>query len=116
MACGYLMVYRFCVLYCHPLVLQKHPDRIPVICQRKINSTIPRVDKNKYLVPRDITVGQFIYVIRKRISISKDEALFMFTENGIIPPSSTLLSNLYTENKDEDGFLYIIYSGENTFG
>ena len=74
------------------------------------------MDKAKYLVPRDITIGQFIYIIRKRINISKEEALFMFTENGTIPPSSALLSNLYMTNKDEDGFLYIVYSGENTFG
>jgi GABA(A) receptor-associated protein len=27
-----------------------------------------------------------------------------------------LMSNIYEEQKDTDGFLYITYSGENTFG
>lgn len=27
-----------------------------------------------------------------------------------------MLSAIYEENKDEDGFLYMTYSGENTFG
>jgi hypothetical protein len=27
-----------------------------------------------------------------------------------------LMSSIYEEHKDEDGFLYITYSGENTFG
>jgi len=26
------------------------------------------------------------------------------------------MSSIYEEHKDEDGFLYIVYSGENTFG
>lgn len=26
------------------------------------------------------------------------------------------MGSIYEENKDEDGFLYIAYSGENTFG
>jgi GABA(A) receptor-associated protein len=26
------------------------------------------------------------------------------------------MSTIYDENKDEDGFLYVTYSGENTFG
>jgi hypothetical protein len=27
-----------------------------------------------------------------------------------------MMSAIYEENKDEDGFLYMSYSGENTFG
>ena len=31
-------------------------------------------------------------------------------------PTAHLMSTIYEEQKDEDGFLYITYSGENTFG
>lgn len=30
--------------------------------------------------------------------------------------TAALMSNIYEEQKDADGFLYITYSGENTFG
>lgn len=30
--------------------------------------------------------------------------------------AAALMSAIYEENKDEDGFLYMSYSGENTFG
>nr|ACR37481.1 unknown [Zea mays] len=30
--------------------------------------------------------------------------------------AAALMSAIYEENKDEDGFLYMTYSGENTFG
>lgn len=33
-----------------------------------------------------------------------------------IAPTAALMSAIYEENKDEDGFLYMTYSGENTFG
>ena len=42
----------------------KYPDRIPVICEKAFNSNIAQVDKRKFLVPMDLTVGQFLYVIR----------------------------------------------------
>ena len=31
-------------------------------------------------------------------------------------PAGALMSTIYDEKKDKDGFLYVTYSGENTFG
>ncbi len=111
-------------------------------------------------MPADLTVGQFVYVIRKRIKLSPEKAIFIFVKNVLPPtgaapspaqplgsrpasprcpassrvsrprprpPSSppprspptnaaALMSSVYEDHKDEDGFLYITYSGENTFG
>jgi GABA(A) receptor-associated protein len=93
----------------------KYPDRVPVICEKADRSDIPDIDKKKYLVPADLTVGQFHYVIRKRIKLLPEKALFLFCSNSI-PPNAALMSTVYEEQKDEDGFLYIQYSGESTFG
>ncbi len=30
--------------------------------------------------------------------------------------TAAMMSSIYEEHKDEDGFLYFTYSGENTFG
>ncbi len=38
----------------------KYPDRIPVICEKNDKSDITDIDKKKYLVPADLTVGQFV--------------------------------------------------------
>jgi len=56
-----------------------------------------------------------VYVIRKRIKLSPEKAIFIFVRN-VLPPTAALMSAVYDEHKDEDGFLYIMYSGENTFG
>ncbi len=98
-------------------ILTKYPDRIPVIVERSTKSSddCPDIDKNKYLVPKDLTIGQFIYVIRKRMNLPAEKAIFLFM-NGTIPSTSSIFSNLYKDHKDEDSFLYITYSFENTFG
>lgn len=98
-------------------IIQKYPERIPIICERSslASSDCPNIDKNKYLVNKDLSVGQFIYVIRKRINIPSEKALFIFI-NGFIPSSSQCLGDIYFFHKEQDGFLYITYSYENTFG
>ena len=78
-------------------------------------SDVPDIDKKKYLVPQDLTVGQFVYVVRKRIRLAPEKAIFIFI-NNVLPPTAALMSSIYDEQKDEDGFLYVQYSGENTFG
>ncbi|KAK4858780.1 hypothetical protein QYF36_021864 [Acer negundo] len=96
-------------------IREKYADRIPVIVEKAERSDVPDIDKNKYLVPADLNVGQFVYVVRKRIKLSAEKAIFIFV-NNTLPPSAALMSSIYEENKDEDGFLYMTYSGENTFG
>ena len=54
-----------------------------------------------------------MYVIRKRIKLAPDQAIFIFVDE-VLPPTAALMSSIYEEHKDEDGFLYITYSGENT--
>ncbi|CAD6217919.1 unnamed protein product [Miscanthus lutarioriparius] len=96
-------------------IRDKYPDRIPVIVEKAGKTDVPEIDKKKYLVPADLTVGQFVYVVRKRIKLSPEKAIFVFVKNTL-PPTASLMSAIYEENKDEDGFLYMTYSGENTFG
>ena len=97
-------------------VLNKYPDRVPIICEKShTQRELPDIDKNKYLVPFYLTVGQFIYVIRKRMRLRAEEAIFLFVSN-MIPPSSSLIGHIYHQYKDTDGFLYVNYSKENVFG
>lgn len=93
----------------------KYPDRIPVIVHKHPKTDIADLDKFKYLVPSDLSVGQFVYVIRKRIKLTPEKAIFVFV-NDNLPPTAALVKQIYKEHKDDDGFLYITYSGETTFG
>lgn len=97
-------------------IRNKYPERVPIIVERDNRSTdIPQIDKHKYLVPRELTVGQFVYVIRKRIKLAPEKAIFLFVNNKI-PPTCSLLGNIDEQERDSDNFVYFLYSGENTFG
>ena len=95
-------------------IIEKYPDRVPVICER-IATNIPQVDRKKYLCPGDLSLANFMYVIRKRMNLTPEKALYLFVNDKMIP-CSTLLSAVYDAEKREDGFLYINYAGESTFG
>jgi len=98
------------------LILEKYPDRVPLIIQPSKNDrdTYP-IDKSKYITPRDLTLLQLQQIIRRRIHFPSEKALFMFINNKIYPITS-VIGTVYDANKDSDGFLYITYCQENTFG
>ena len=56
-----------------------------------------------------------MYVIRKRIKLAPEKAIFIFC-NKDLPHTADLMQRVYETHKAEDGFLYVEYSGENTFG
>jgi GABA(A) receptor-associated protein len=97
-------------------IMQRFPGRIPIIIEKSNRATdIPDLPRNRYLAPADMTVGQFIYVIRKSISLPPEKALFVFVGTSL-PTTGMIIRELYRDYHHEDGFLYATYSGESTFG
>eukprot|EP01089_Gocevia_fonbrunei_P007973 TRINITY_DN19444_c0_g1_i1.p1 TRINITY_DN19444_c0_g1~~TRINITY_DN19444_c0_g1_i1.p1 ORF type:complete len:120 (-),score=21.42 TRINITY_DN19444_c0_g1_i1:59-418(-) len=97
-------------------LLASHPDKIPIIVERQPNSDAPPIPKHKFLAPGDLTVAGFISEIRKQLPIGSETAIFIFVNQNTLPASSALLSTIYEQHKDEDGFLYILYTKENIYG
>ncbi len=95
----------------------KYPDRIPIIVEleERDGKTLGTLDKRKYLVPQDLNLTQFMYVIRKRMKLSNETAMFMFVGKILAPMDSTT-EQLYNEHKASDGFLYITIAGDSAFG
>lgn len=97
-------------------IREKHPNKIPVIVSKyKKCNNLEEIKNKKFLVPQDLTIAQFSYVIKKRINITSEQAIYLYIKNAI-PNSTTTMANIYSEFQDEDGFLYITYAGENAFG
>ena len=93
----------------------KYPERVPIIVEQAKSSHTNNIDKNKFLAPIDLTIGQFLTIVRKRIKLNESETIFLFV-NNTLPCYSHSLGSLYNTHKDADGFLYIQYTEESTFG
>ena len=97
-------------------IKEKYPDRIPIICEKDPNSKIKSVDKNKYLVPSNFTVSQFSIIIRKRLELNKESALFLLVSGKHSITGDSSINEVYERYRDEDGFLYVTYTSELSWG
>ena len=95
-------------------IMDKYPDRIPVII-KKAKTHDPDIDRNKYLVPKDITFGSFVYIIRQRLKMKQDQALFILVNNTLVNQTD-IMSHIYKKYKSTEGCLNLVYTLESTFG
>jgi GABA(A) receptor-associated protein len=93
-------------------IRQKYPDRVPIILEPDSRISL---SKKKYLVSWDLTMGQFIYIIRNRVKLASHQSLLFLTQQTV-PSTSELIKSLYERYKDRDGFLYMNCCVENVFG
>jgi GABA(A) receptor-associated protein len=92
----------------------RFPDRVPVIVECTSKTQPINLTKKKCLVPGDVTVSQFLYILRKYVRLNSEKAIFLFVENEM-PASGLLMADVY--NKYGKGeLLYFSISTESTFG
>ena len=72
--------------------------------------------KTKYIVPNEHTVGRFLASFRKNVVLSENQAIYLLTLVNTTPALNMTMSQLDQKYRSEDGFLYLIYTAENTFG
>lgn len=94
-------------------IKRRYPNRVPIIVNT--GKGVPKLDKQKYLVPRDLKACEFMCVIRKRITLSAEKSLYMFFNKKMVV-SSAMMGKVYEDNKSDDQFLYVHICIENTFG
>lgn len=97
-------------------IMERFPDRIPVICEPRDEEKIS-LDKKKFLCPRDFKMGHFVITLRKRLKgkLRASEALYIFS-NNVALPNNLSMEEIYESHKDPDGLLYFTFDKENTFG
>ena len=52
-----------------------------MIVENAKSGKLPDIDKKKFLVPYDLTIAQFHYIIRKRVQLQPETTLFCFVDN-----------------------------------
>jgi len=99
-------------------LLNKYPDRIPIVLSSK---TYLKDNPLKFIVPYDLTITKFMVLLRTKIELNPEEAIFLFvkdmeTKQDIMIQSSATMELLYAQYKDKDLLLNIFFEKEAVFG
>jgi GABA(A) receptor-associated protein len=96
------------------IIKDKYPNYVPILVRARGDL---KLTKFKYLVGGEITFGQFLFILRKKMNgLRSSEALFLFVDNAL-PVSSRSLMSMYNEKKDPElNMLIVTVCKENTFG
>lgn len=99
-------------------VRSKFPSKLPVILERyPKEKVLPALDRTKFLVPQELTMGQFVTIIRNRMALSSTQSFYLLVDGSRSLVSMSLtMAEVYTLNQDEDGFLYMTYASQEMFG
>lgn len=95
---------------------ERYPNKTPVYVEKAQDSALPDIEVKKYLVPETCTVATFLYLVRSRVHLRPEQALFFLIDGKVLPPVSASMMDLYEEHKNALGLLHFVYREESTFG
>ncbi|KAG4085831.1 autophagy 8 [Neocallimastix lanati (nom. inval.)] len=96
-------------------IKKKYPYSILCVVEKDKKANIKGFKCKKILVPFHFEILQLQWVIRHELKLKKQESILFFV-NNILLSGFRDINSVYDQYRDEDGFLYIVYTNENTFG
>ncbi len=108
-------------------IIGKYEDKCPIYLSFDSHLNLKSLKNyNRYIVTNNLTLSQFLLIVKKKINFDATESLTLFIEiydknssnikDTIVAPLSSSIASIYDNNKNDDGFLYMRLVKENVFG
>ena len=96
----------------------KYSNKLPLIVEKDHKcQALDDLTNPKFLMPRTFSISEVQMIIRRKLNLRKEQGLFLMVNDGKdIVKANQSLENVFETYKDEDGFLYILYTQEDMFG
>ncbi|KRX09535.1 hypothetical protein PPERSA_12278 [Pseudocohnilembus persalinus] len=97
--------------------LDKYPNMVPVIVEKYEKSKLSPVNcKKRYLVSHNTLFLEFSQNIKSKLNFASPQHSIYFYIAKQIPSKNNTMKELYQKFKHEDGFLYVEYGEQESFG
>eukprot|EP00347_Sterkiella_histriomuscorum_P006451 403352727 len=97
--------------------LEQYQHKFPLIIEKAAgNNKMPELANPKFLMPQVFKVSEVQTIVRKKLNLNREQSLFLLANGKHLLKQDQKLSEIYHKYKDQDGFLYLQYAMENTYG
>ena len=102
-------------------ILKLKPGYVPVVFESGDRDSVKgevvsKLEKNRFLLPGDFTGAQVYCALRRRLSLDSKQAVFVMVQDCLVSHRATVQELQQRYGDSQDGFLYLTYTYENTFG
>lgn len=94
----------------------KYPDRIPIIIEKSEKcKELEALQHSSLLVHKNTPMVDIIRTIKNNLKLEPTKSIYIMVGN-YAPMLGESVESIYNRHKAPDGFLYIVYLTQNTFG
>ncbi|CAD5222555.1 unnamed protein product [Bursaphelenchus xylophilus] len=99
------------------LLFRRQPGKVPVVFLPYFaEKNMAQIKPNKFLIDERHPVSYLYAIVRSRLKLKKNEAIFLMVGGTNLVLQSIPISSLYTTMKAANGVLYVTYCSQPTFG
>lgn len=97
-------------------ITEKYPDRIPIIMEKsELCKNLENLKNPQLLANKNAPICDIIRYIRNNLKVTPTQSIYVMIGN-YGPGLGETIEEIHAKYKDRDGFLYIVYLTQNTFG